>query len=170
MGGPLEIYQNRTRVRVCGLCLDDDRLLLLKHNSLGSRGYVWIPPGGGVEFGTDLVQNLIREFDEEAGLVIEAKEMLFVHEFMSKSLHALEIFFLVHRIGGQLRLGTDPELDPPDQILQEARFMSFSEINQVHPENKHQIFQYCKNSTELLSLRGYYVSQLEWILEPFGWQ
>lgn len=159
MNKALKIYQNRTRVRVCGLCLNEGRLLLLKHTSLGSQGHVWIPPGGGVKFGSDLAQNLIREFKEETGLTVNVQEMLFTHEYIAQSLHAIEIFFLVQRITGQLQVGMDPELDAASQIIKEARYMSFSEINQIHPENKHQIFRYCQNSGELLSLRGYYQSK-----------
>ena len=156
MNQSLKIYQNRTRVRVCGICFEQDRLLLIKHDSLGSRGYVWIPPGGGTEFGTSLKENLIREFKEETGLIISVTEFLFMHEFISKSLHAIEIFFKVKREDGQLQLGSDPELNLQDQIIREAKFMSFAEINQLHHGNKHQLLKDCENQAQLLKLRGYF--------------
>ena len=39
------LYGNRTRIRVCGLCYDRDRLLLVSHRGLGAASF-WAPPGG----------------------------------------------------------------------------------------------------------------------------
>ncbi len=160
MNQVLKMYQGQTRIRACGLCLESDRLLLLKHESLGPRGHVWIPPGGGLEYGTDLRKNLIREFKEETGLKVGVQGLLFTHELITRSLHAIEIFFQVERKAGKLLLGLDPEMDSHNQILKEVRLMPFSEINLLHPENKHQLFNYCRSTSELLNLRGYYQTKM----------
>ena len=68
-------FPNQTRVRVCGLLVKDDRLLLLKHIGLGPNGFIWSPPGGGVKFEETVKEALNREFIEEVNLEIEVQEL-----------------------------------------------------------------------------------------------
>src|SRR5688572_10993783 len=119
------IYGNRLRVRVCGICWDDDRLLLVNHKMAG--GDFWAPPGGGLEFGQHLSDALRREFKEETNLEIELGSFLFGCEFNKAPLHAIELFFEVNAIGGALKTGSDPEL----QLIKEVRFFTPSEIRSL---------------------------------------
>ena len=70
-----EIYGNRVRIRVCGLCWQDDSLLLIKHG-MGPGGF-WAPPGGGVELNEPLEVTLRREFLEETGLDVIPGKFIF---------------------------------------------------------------------------------------------
>jgi ADP-ribose pyrophosphatase YjhB (NUDIX family) len=54
------------RIRVSGLILSGDGLLLIRHEKDG-RPY-WLLPGGGVEPGETLERALFRELQEECGL------------------------------------------------------------------------------------------------------
>ena len=54
-------FGNRLRVRVNGILIENERILMVKHVGLGETGYLWAPPGGGIEFGTSAPQNLERE-------------------------------------------------------------------------------------------------------------
>jgi 8-oxo-dGTP diphosphatase len=54
------------RIRVAGLILHADRVLLIRHEKEG-RGY-WLLPGGGVEPGETLEDALLRELAEECRL------------------------------------------------------------------------------------------------------
>ncbi len=47
---------------------------------LGPEGYIWSPPGGGVEFKENVEKALIREFREETHTTIAIDEFLFVNE------------------------------------------------------------------------------------------
>jgi len=124
----IEHFGNRLRVRVCGILEEDDRILLVRHHALGPKGVLWAPPGGGMKFGSNAEQNLIREFKEETGLDISVEEFLMVHEFLSSPLHAIELFFRVKRTGGELILGHDPEMGIGDQIIKEIRFVPITEL------------------------------------------
>ena len=104
-----EIYGKRLRVRVCGLLYEHERLLLVNH-TLPDHPEWWAPPGGGVEFGEALEDALKREFEEETGLKITVGQFAFGCEFIGGSLHAIELFFHVTRLGGTPAIGYDPEL------------------------------------------------------------
>ncbi len=133
-------FSNKIRVRVCGILKEKNKILLLRHDSIGSEGYLWIPPGGGVDFGESLEECLRREFLEETNLVVEIGRYLFTHEFIGSKYHAIEIFFEVVRKSGKLKLGTDPELAPNNQILKEAKFFSNEELGNLSKNTLHNAF------------------------------
>ena len=146
-----EAYANRLRVRVCGLCWQDGRLLMVNHRGL-AQGDFWAPPGGGVEFGESIEDRLQTEFAEETGLVIRREKLAFVCEFRRDALHAVELFFDVSIAGGKLQVGTDPELD----IIEAVSFMSPDEIAALPPSAVHGIFSKVKTAHELRSLAGFF--------------
>ena len=129
-------YGGRVRLRVMGLCLKDQQLLLLKHRGFGPLGHLWAPPGGEVEFGESLPRALLREFKEETGLTVEVDRLLFLNEHIEAPLHALECFFYVVYKGGSLRLGTENETTGT-QILEEVRYFSISELKELSPGSIH---------------------------------
>ncbi len=150
-----QTYGNRLRLRVCGVCIEHQKILLVKHIALTEKGYFWSPPGGGIQFGETAGQCLAREFMEETGLQITVGRFLFVHEFLAPPLHAIELFFEVHTTGGQLQLGSDPEMGE-HQILKEAKYMSEEEVQAEKGIQLHNIFNHCRTINELLALRGYF--------------
>lgn len=147
-----EFYGNRLRLRTCGLCLQSDEVLLIKHCM--PAGDVWLPPGGGVEFGESVTQCLQREFKEETGLDIRVGEYLFTTEFIHPPLHAIELFFQVQIEGGSLRRGHDPEL--PEQVIAEARFVPFKDLAQWPSGSLHGVFQKVATPDQVMNLRGYF--------------
>ncbi len=149
-------YGNKLRVRVCGILLKKDAVLMVKHNSIGEAGHMWIPPGGGVEYGVSTKDNLIREFKEEVGFDIEVFELLFVSEFRNSKFHAIEMFFRVERVGGELICGTDPEMCNESQIIEEVKFVDFDEINTIDTKKKHYLFKHCNSIQELLNMSSFY--------------
>lgn len=151
----ITLYGNRLRLRVCGLYCQKDQLLMVRHRGIGPTDTFWCPPGGGAQFGEAAPDALIREFAEETGLDVQVGELLFVNEFMQPPLHALELFFRVDALGGQLLAGTDPEMSPDGQIIQEVRLMSFDEIKAYPPEEVHALFRFCHSLSDVFALRGY---------------
>jgi 8-oxo-dGTP diphosphatase len=145
-----KIYGNRLRVRVCGICWEDDRLLLVNHQM--PNGDFWAPPGGGLEFGEEAADALKREFREEANLEIEVRNYLFGCEFIRQPLHAIELFFDVRRIAGMLKSGDDPEMP----LIKQARFFTPSEMRSLPPKNLHGVFQMVGDPREISTLKGFY--------------
>ncbi len=147
-------FRDKVRVRVCGILIENDKILLLKHDSIGKKGYLWSPPGGGVEFGNSLHECLKREFHEETNLKIEVGDYLFTNEYIDTKYHAIEIFFEVVSLSGTLKLGTDPELPLDNQILSEARFFSPKELANLPKDALHNAFHVSKSPYKIADLKG----------------
>ena len=147
-----EAYGKRVRVRASGLCFVDNKLLMVNHSGL-TRSDFWAPPGGGVEFEEAAERTLAREFKEETGLEVVTHKLLFVCEFIRSPLHAVELFFEVGVTGGVLLTGRDPEMD--HQIIKEAKFMTYEDLDALPPEKKHGLFALSKCASEINQLRGY---------------
>lgn len=149
-----QIFGNQLRIRVCGICLDGGKILLVNHKGI-KQGDFWAPPGGGLQFGESAEACLMREFEEETGLNVKIGDFLFACEFIHKPLHAVELFFLTDVIGGTLKKGQDPEMGDK-QIIQEVRFFESNEINQLKPDERHGIFEKSQNGLKIVDLRGYF--------------
>lgn len=151
----LRLYGNQLRLRVCGICVQNNRILLLRHRGINPSGTFWCPPGGGMQFGETTHEALVREFKEETGLEVAVLDLRFINEFMQPPLHALELFFEVKITGGQATIGTDPEMPANQQIIEEMRWMTFEEIKQYPISEMHSSFQHCHSLTDLTKLSGY---------------
>ncbi len=151
-------FGNQLRVRVCGILIEDEKILMIKHQNIGARGYLWSPPGGGLQFGETAHQALLREFQEETFLDISIERFLFVNEFLHAPLHAVELFFEVKKRNGTLAKGTDPEMPPDAQMISEVKFMSIDEIQQENPLNLHFLFRNIAKVSVILKKNGYYHS------------
>lgn len=143
-------------MRVCGLCFSGDDLLLIRHRGLGKLGYLYAPPGGKMHYGERAEAALVREFAEETGLRVRVSGFLFVYEFLESPLHALELFFSVETVGGELRRGSDPELADSEQLIETVQFMSPAALAKVPGDALHAVINRCAHSRDLLSMRGYF--------------
>ncbi|QBY01152.1 NUDIX hydrolase [Rhodophyticola sp. CCM32] len=100
----------RPRLAVRGLLLLENRLLLV--NAWPGQSDLWCAPGGGVEPGTSLPANLIREFHEETGLTVTVGAPCLINEFHDPEgdFHQVDLYFHVYHQAGQLSDGwADPE-------------------------------------------------------------
>ncbi|MDQ3394012.1 MAG: NUDIX hydrolase [Bacteroidota bacterium] len=150
------LYGGKLRTRVMGVCLKDDKILMVKHKGMGHDDIFWAPPGGGMQYGTSAEENLIREFKEETGLQIKVEDFLFIHEFVSKPLHAVELFFKVEVVGGKLIKGKDPEMAADKQIIGDVKFMDWENLKSYKNNQLHNIFIYCSSPFEIFNLKGYF--------------
>lgn len=150
------VFGHRLRVRACGICLLESKILLVKHSPLGEKGHLWAPPGGGMEFGETAEESVIREIKEETGMNVKPEKLLFVHEYLQPPLHALELFFLTPPTGGFIKKGLDPEIPDNKQMIREVKFFSFEEINTMDKDTLHNIFSVVSTEKELLEFTGYF--------------
>ncbi|MFV0335592.1 MAG: NUDIX domain-containing protein [Tropicimonas sp.] len=99
------------RLAVRALILRENRLLLVNAWP-GVESELWCAPGGGVEPGQSLPDNLEREVAEETGLRISVGAPCLVNEFHDpdSGFHQVEIFFRCGLTGGELSAEwRDPE-------------------------------------------------------------
>ncbi len=102
----------RTRLGGYALCTDDhDRLLLARLSAVEVDVGAWTLPGGGLAFGEHPDHAVIRELEEETGLIgeIETVAGVFSHVYRrsraagGSDLHFLGILYHVRIVGGRLR-------------------------------------------------------------------
>jgi len=145
-----EVYGNKVRIRVCGLYWKGESLLMVKHK-FGEKDF-WAPPGGGIEFGEPIHSALKREFREETGLHVKIQKFLFGCEFIKASLHAIELFFEVERVSGELMKGDDPELP----LIQDVQFLTAEQLRSLPKDELHGMFGNYRNTETLRELSGFY--------------
>jgi 8-oxo-dGTP pyrophosphatase MutT (NUDIX family) len=115
------------RLAARALILQDDRLLLVNAYA-GGRSDLWCAPGGGVESGASLHDNLIREVHEETGLTVSVGPPALVNEFHDPAtgFHQVDLFFRCTITGGQV----DPAWRDPARVVTERRFFARVDLEQ----------------------------------------
>ncbi len=86
-------------VRVTGVVIEDDRILLLNQDT--DTGRSWSLPGGKVEERETLADALVREMREETGLDVESGRLLYVCDHLpGNGTHVVHLTFEARRTGG----------------------------------------------------------------------
>ena len=124
-------YQDKIRLRSCGILVKDESILLVQLRSPISQELIWMPPGGGVKLNEKLEETVKREFFEETGLTITVSKLLHINEIVENRFHAVEFYYLVEYESGVLNLGNDPELSDKDQILEKIEFKNKEELSSI---------------------------------------
>ena len=109
------------RIATRAVLIHQNRLLLVNAWPDG-KSDLWCAPGGGVQIGTSLPDNLAREVHEETGLHIFVGNPCLINEFHDpkSGFHQIEVFF---------RCSTpDPDIDPawrdPEGVVTDRRWVS----------------------------------------------
>ena len=113
------------RLAARALILHEDRLLLVNAYPSG-RSDLWCAPGGGVEVGTSLHDNLMREVHEETGLTIVVGPPALVNEFHdpASGFHQVDLFFRCTIAAGAI----DATWKDPGRVVTERRFFARAEL------------------------------------------
>jgi 8-oxo-dGTP diphosphatase len=116
----------RPRLAVRALILQEDRLLLVNAYP-GGTSDLWCAPGGGVEVGTSLPENLVREVREETGLRVTVGAVALVNEFHDpeRDFHQVDLFFRCTVTGGRI----DPAWTDPEGVVTDRRFFPRSALD-----------------------------------------
>ncbi|MEM1065632.1 MAG: NUDIX hydrolase [Pseudomonadota bacterium] len=115
----------RPRLAVRGIVMADDQLLIVNAWPENTSD-LWCAPGGGVEPGQSLPDNLIREIHEETGLTVSVGAAALINEFHDpgKGFHQIDIYFHCEITAGTLGgAWTDPE-----GVVTKRRFVSRAEL------------------------------------------
>jgi mutator protein MutT len=122
------------RIGVGAVLIHEGRVLLIRRGKEPLRGR-WVVPGGTVELGETLEQALVREIEEETGLVVRPREVVTVFDRILRedgrvSYHYVIVDFLCDYVAGDARAGSDaeavafvaredlPAYDLPDKALE----------------------------------------------------
>ncbi|MDH5452940.1 MAG: NUDIX domain-containing protein [Paracoccaceae bacterium] len=116
------------RLAARAIIMHENRLLLV--NAFRTNvSDLWCAPGGGIEAGHSIPDNLIREVREETGLVISVGAVALVNEFHDPQsrFHQVEVFFRCEITSGQI----DHSWRDPERVVTNRRFFSQSELPSI---------------------------------------
>ncbi len=117
------------RPSVYGIIVKDDRVLL----STQWDGFDF--PGGGVDIGEKLPDALVREIQEETGIVAKPGELLFqgedffVHPIKKTCFHAITLYYRCTEPRGEIK--TDGFMEDEQQYMKPAQWLPLDQIDAV---------------------------------------
>ena len=114
------------RLAARAIILHEGRLLVV-NAYLGHQSDLWCAPGGGVEKGASLPDNLAREVHEECGLKITVGAPCLVNEFHDpeSGFHQVEIFFRCKLVSGDL----SDDWKDPEGVVNRRRFVTREDLS-----------------------------------------
>jgi ADP-ribose pyrophosphatase YjhB (NUDIX family) len=132
----------RHRIRSTALIVQDESLLLVKHQHPTTGNVWWVPAGGGVEGDESVFECAEREVWEETGLSVELERIVCIREFVEPGYHHCELFMLATSFSGELTTENVAGKGMDEQFIKDARFLSKDEIksNTVYPEMLEDVF------------------------------
>ncbi|MEU7831418.1 NUDIX hydrolase [Nonomuraea sp. NPDC049129] len=102
-------YVAGVKVRVTGVLIEDDRILLLDQDTDSGRS--WSLPGGKVDPGESLAEALVREMREETGLLVEPGRLLYVCDYQ-----AADVLHMTFEVSWSSRRVAAFDRDHPEMV------------------------------------------------------
>lgn len=115
--------------RACVVVWDNGRLLMVRQAYRSA--IIWTFPGGGIEPGESPERAAVREVQEEVRMEVRLIGLLSRRPRMQAT--GVYHCYLGRAVGGELALGTDPELPPDDQQLLAYQWFPLDLVRD-HPE------------------------------------
>jgi len=138
-----ELSHKKIRIRVAGLVVEENKVLLIAHKKKGE--IYWLLPGGGVEYQESLDEALKREFIEELGLNVTVGDIALIADSIEPNgkRHIVNIVFWCNVINQSIRLGNE-------KILYDFSFKHVNELADIvmYPPLNDYIIQLLQNKNE----------------------
>jgi mutator protein MutT len=121
---------NRHLAVVAILQNNDNKVLLIQRNEPEAAHIhgKWHFPGGGIEFGEDPADAVLREITEEVGdlevQLLSRRPIIFSHHYEKDDIHAIVLGFPVMCLSGDIDLTREPTVG-------DARWFSISEVDDL---------------------------------------
>lgn len=120
-----ERYNTGYNIGVGGAVVRDDKLLFIRRASRHGRGN-WQLPGGFIEPDETIEQAVVREVEEETGVIAEVEAVLGLRSrYDPDSGNGMYVILLLRPIGGEPR--------PDGRETDHADFFSLDQIRQLSP-------------------------------------
>lgn len=116
------------RIAARAVILQNDRLLLVNAYA-DATSTLWCAPGGGIERGRSIPDNLAREVHEETGLIVSVGPPCLINEFHApeSGFHQIEIFFRCKVLTGTL----SDDWQDPENIVDRRRWVTRAEMENM---------------------------------------
>lgn len=116
---------NSPRLAARAILVRNDRLLLVNAYPKHHLG-LWCAPGGGVERGQSLPDNLVREVHEETGLTVSVGALALVNEFHDpdSGFHQVDLFFHCDLVAGEI----DHSWEDTEKVVSKRRWASRADM------------------------------------------
>lgn len=118
------------RLAARAIILQDAKLLLVNAYPDTTGSDLWCAPGGGVEAGRSIPDNLIREVYEETGLTIRVGPLTLANEFHDpdRGFHQVDLFFRCEIIAGTI----SPDWQDIAKVVTRRQYFSRAELDNIH--------------------------------------
>jgi 8-oxo-dGTP diphosphatase len=104
------VYLTR-HTRYQGAIIQDDEILLIRHQHHIEERTYWLFPGGGIEDGETDEECVIREMKEETNLVVEVGQLLLDEPVHTDGMYQWFKTYLCRPVEGSPSPGYEPELE-----------------------------------------------------------
>lgn len=117
------------RLAARAIILQDAKLLLVNAYPKLHGSDLWCAPGGGVEAGQSMSDNLVREVFEETGLTVAVGALALVSEFHNpdNGFHQVDMFFRCDITAGEI----DHNWQDPENIVSKRRYFSRRDLAKI---------------------------------------
>ncbi|KRE52049.1 NUDIX hydrolase [Paenibacillus sp. Soil724D2] len=132
-----ERQNNKFNFRVAGIAVHNNKILL---HTTPEHDY-WVLPGGRVEFNESTSDGIVREIQEELGVLSHVERLCYVHELIftenGNNFHELGFYYLISLPENNEIMNKESEfygIEDGGRLI--FRWFSFDELNQieVYPE------------------------------------
>ena len=138
------------RVELTTLCMvqRDEEILLQNRVKTDWRGYCF--PGGHVEPGESIVDSVIREMEEETGLVIQNPRLCGIKQFPIDGGRYLVFFFKTENFTGDLRSSEEGKVEwiRREDLCKINKVSDFMQMLKVFDRDDLTEFQYIVNGDD----------------------